>query len=281
MDSRFDNKPPQSDGPPHGPSAPGTAGAHAQKLAVGVPLSRIIPRQLVDSPEVVMRSAARSIAAERFRRLKTLVEHNENGPNHVIVVTSATPGEGKSLVSLNLALAFASDKKEGTLLIDADLRRPRVEDWITPEPSLGLSEILSGQADPDHAILDLKENALHVLPAGHPPGDPVDLLASQYFGALLASFRKRFERIIIDTPPILPFTDADLIGRHSDGILLVTRYGITPKSLYQRAVAAVTSTRILGTVLNDLVQNLADSSHYYDGYYSRYYDQQKSRRTGK
>ncbi len=256
--------------PPRGDSPAPTA-APEGKLAAGVPLSRIVPRQLLEGPEVVMSGPARSVAAEKFRRLKTLLENDEAGSPQVIVVTSATPREGKSLVALNLALAFASDQKGETLLVDADLRRPTVDHWLIPAPSLGLSEVLTGKVDLEHAVIRLKDVSLCVLPGGHPPQDPVDLLSSEYFRTLAAALRGQYRRVIVDTPPIVPFTDADVVGRLADGLVLVVRSGQTPKPLYQQAVSMVTSTRILGVVLNDVSFNLADRDRYYGRYYGHYY----------
>ncbi len=176
-----------------------------------------------------MRGTARSVAAEKFRRLKTLLGNDEAGAARVIVVTSATPREGKSVVALNLALAFASDRKTETLLVDADLRRPTVERWLVPPPSLGFADLLAGKVDPEHAVIRLKDLSLEVLPAGRPPDDPVDLLSSDTCRTLIALFRERYHRVIIDTPPVVPFTDADVIGRCADGVLLVVRSGQTPK----------------------------------------------------
>ncbi len=245
--------------------------ASATKLSEGVPLSRIIPRQLVGGPEIIMRGVARSMAAEKIRRLKTLIENDENGSPRVIVVTSATPQEGKSVIALNLALAFASDRKTPTLLVDADLRRPSVEKWIVPPPSLGFAELLADRTDLEQAILRLKDTALEILPAGQPPQYPVDLLGSDRCRTLVAALRERYQRVIIDTPPIVPFTDADVVGRNADGTLLVVRARQTPKPLFVQAVSMVTSSRILGAVLNDVIVNLADRDRHYGRYYGDYY----------
>ena len=158
------------------------------------------------------------------------------------------------------------------LLLDADLRRPTVERWLSPEPQLGLSELLTGQTELDHVLLTLENTPLRVLPAGAPPSDPVDLLSSDYAGVLVGALRQRFSRVIIDTPPIVPFTDADAIGMRADGLLLVARAGSTRRAMLSQAAASVTSTRILGTVLNDVTFNLADRDHYYAAQkYHEYY----------
>jgi capsular exopolysaccharide synthesis family protein len=245
------------------------------KIAEGVPLAMIIKREIHVGPELVMLADPKSMSAERFRRLKTTLVHRYGDEAQVIVVTSGIPGEGKSTVSLNLALAFAADSGTRTLLIDADLRRPTIGAKLVPEPHLGLSEVLTRQADLVHAIVHLNNTPLHVLPAGAKPGDPHQVLGSLDAKNLLVSLRERYDRIIVDTPPIIPFTDADTIGAASDGILLVVQAGTTPKAALAQEVAAVTSTRILGVVLNAARSSLADGKSHYDGYYRRYYDKHR------
>ncbi len=246
-------------------------------LAGGVPLGQIVPRRLVDGPEIVVKAGSHSVAAEKFRRLKTLLSEEDGGSVHVIVVTSAAPAEGKSLVALNLALAFAADRKGSTLLLDADLRRPAVERWLQPAPNFGFTELLSRQIPLEHSFVQLQDSHLWVLPAGHPASDPVELLASQQCGDAVKTLRERFDRIVIDTPPILPFTDANVIGKWSDGAILVARCGKTPTALYAQALDMITTTRILGTVLNDATYNLADREHYYDHYYHKYYHRESKK----
>jgi len=243
---------------------------------IGVPLAKLIKRKLTKAPDLVMLSQARSISAEKFRRLKTLLMNDpEDGPQ-VMVVSSAAPAEGKTLVSTNLALAFAADRAGDVLLLDADLRRPSVERWLDPPPKLGLSEILRGKIDVDHAILELENSPLRILPAGEPPRDPVELLSSDNARRVLSQLRKRYQRIIIDTPPIVPFTDADVMGGLSDGVLLVARCGSTSRSTMLQAIASVTSTRLLGLVLNDTTFSLADRDNYYvDRHYYKYYDKDR------
>ncbi len=242
------------------------------KLTAGVPLAKLIKRRLSDDPELMMLNQARSVGAEKFRRLKTILLNEADPVPQVIVVTSAAPSEGKSVVSINLALSFAADRQGDVLLLDADLRRPTVERWLNPAPKLGLSELLSGQTELDHVILELENSPLKILPAGTPPQDPVELLSADYTGVLLSALRERYQRIIIDTPPIVPFTDADAVGSFSDGVLVVARSGATRRAMLMQALASVTSTRILGTVLNDVTYSLADRENYYStkNYYEYY-----------
>jgi capsular exopolysaccharide synthesis family protein len=251
---------------------PGSRGPR-EKLTAGVPLAKLIKRKLAAAPELVMTNSSRSAAAERFRRLKTVLL-NDPEPPQIIVVTSPGPSEGKSLVSINLALTIAAADADGeTLLIDADMRRPTLDQWLEPAPKLGLSEYLNGQTELDHVVLELETTSLKILPAGSVPPDPVELLSSAAAEKLIQELRRRCRRVVIDTPPIVPFTDADVLGAMSDGILLVARSGQTRRGLLERAVASVTSTRILGAVLNDTTFSLADHDHrYYETAYYKYYD---------
>lgn len=248
-----------------------------QKIAAGIPLGKLFPRELLITPEIAMVHAPRSPAAERFRRLKTLLVHDATEEPNVIVVTSALPGEGKSLVSLNLALAFAADLPDQVLLIDADMRRPGVNRWLKPPPMIGLKETLAGEAELEHGLLEIRAQHLMLLPAGQPARDPVQLLSGTYARTLIEALRGRFKKIIIDTPPVVPFTDADIAASYSDGVVLVTRSKMTPKPLLDQAIHSVTSSRILGIVLNDATHGLADHYRNYDGYYQKYYHEEGER----
>jgi non-specific protein-tyrosine kinase len=243
------------------------------KIVEGVPMARLIPRAFIkNAPEIVMLGDSRLPAAECFRRLRSLIQHDPNGSPQVLLVTSALPGEGKSTIAMNLALTFAVDEGANVLIIDADTRRPTVGHWFEPAPSLGLREVVEDNVGLDHAILDVKNTRLKVLPAGEPASDPVRLLSSVETGKLFATLRTRFTRIIVDTPPIVPFTDADAIGAQCDGAIVVARSGLTPQPALQQALSSVTTTRLLGIVLNDVRFSLADRHRHYESYYRRYYD---------
>ncbi|MDH3628282.1 MAG: CpsD/CapB family tyrosine-protein kinase [Acidobacteriota bacterium] len=234
---------------------------------------KLIKRKLAVDEEIVMLSQPRSLASERFRRLKTMLVNDPEESPQVIVVTSGAANEGKSLVSINLALAFAADTEGETLLIDADLRRPTVDRRLSPEPKLGLHELLTGRTVTEHTLIELQNTPLRILPAGGRTSDPVELLASEMAKKLITSLRERFTRIIIDTPPIVPFTDADVVGSYADGILVVARAGRTRRAMLQQAIQSATSTRVIGAVLNDATYSLADREGYYhDREYYRYYD---------
>ena len=248
-----------------------------EPVAVGVPLPKMIKRRLKPCPELTVLHEARSVAAERFRQLRTVIARQSTGAQQVIVVTSGIPGDGKSTVAVNLALACASERDKPTLLLDADLRRSSINDMIEPAPQLGLGDIIDGNVDEDHVILALENSPLSVLPAGESVPNPAESLSSERFKGLITRLRDKYDQIIIDTPPIVPFTDADLVGGMSDGVLFVVRAGVTPVAVYKKGIAAVRSSKLLGTVFNGAVRNLAEWNQYYDRYYTKYYDKERER----
>jgi capsular exopolysaccharide synthesis family protein len=246
-----------------------------EPVTLGVPLVKLIKRRLVPSPEIVLLSDPRSLASEKFRRLRTVLANQLETPQ-VIMVSSACPGEGKTTVALNLALAFAWDRSEKTLLIDADLRRPSIGTKLHPEPQLGFAEVLRGEAELDHVILQLENTGLDILPDVTRSPEPMELLCSNRARDLIPELKKQYQRIIIDTPPLLAFTDADIIGRFTDGAIFVVRSGATSVSECQQASQSLTSTKILGIVLNDATYSLADRERYAYAY-AKYYDDKQKR----
>lgn len=266
MDSktfRFTGKKPASGGR--------DVGGMRDDYVAGVPLARVIPRMLDERVDAVMLTQPKSIAAERFRRLASMLSTRSDGPQ-VLVVTSAIPNEGKTTLAMNLAMAWAVDPDHETLIVDADLRRPTVHTWLKQPPGLGLADVLQGTVGLEHAIHDLKNSPLKVLPAGGACTDPIELLASEDMRQVLAQLREHYRHIVIDTPPIVPFTDADAIAKCADGVLLAARAGVTPRAAYQQAVALVQSAPILGVVLNEAGANFADGAAVEVGYYNEYYD---------
>jgi capsular exopolysaccharide synthesis family protein len=218
------------------------------KLLAGIPLTKLVKRNLVRNSGTVM--SADSAAAVSLRRLKRSLLDRAGGPPQAIVVASPGSGEGRSFVALNLALAFAAEKGRNVLLVDADFRKPSIGNRVRPAPTLGLSEVLEAGIELDHALLDLVNSPLKILPAGAPPREPAELLTSDRARAIFRRLRDRFQTIIIDTPPILPFVDADLVGALSDGFLLLARAEMTENPMFLQAMSQLTSKPILGRVLN-------------------------------
>jgi capsular exopolysaccharide synthesis family protein len=253
---------------------PVAQGDKRKPLVQGVPLGQIIPRKLEQDPHLIIVHRPGSPIAERYRRLRLRIDQEgEKGPGRqVIVVTSAVPAEGKTTNAMNLALAMAEDRDRRTLLIDADLRRPAVTRYITPAPTLGLSEVLTGEVPLEHAIIEALPTRLSILPAGAPSMNPLELLQSEYLAGVFAELRQRYDRIIVDTPPTVPFTDAAILNSVADGAILVVRARMTSRSLVNRACASLSTGTLLGVVLNDVHYTPVDRYYYqYDDYNPRRY----------
>jgi receptor protein-tyrosine kinase/non-specific protein-tyrosine kinase len=243
-------------------------------LVAGVPMGAIIPRKFEPDPHLIMVNRPGSPIAERYRRLRLTLDQPGPGgaTRQVIVVTSAVPEEGKTTTAINLALALAEDRDRRTLLVDADLRRPSVTRYLSPQPILGLSEVLTGQAPLDHAIIEVKSARLSILPAGAPSVSPLELLQSDYLASVFAELRRRFDRIIVDTPPTVPFTDAAVLNSIADGAILIVRARKTTRPLIERARASLAHGTLLGAVLNDVEFTPVDRYYYqYDDYNPRRY----------
>jgi len=230
-----------------------------------VPRVSGLPRTFVDDPYLVVRNCPESVVAERYRRLRLRLDQKSAvNPfqSMVTVITSAIPGEGKTTTATNLALAYAEDRKHRTLLIGADLRRPSVSRYIVPRPTVGLSEVLTGEVSLDHALIEVRDSKLWVLPSGAPRERSVELLQSRNLGTVMTELRSRFDRIVIDAPPTVPFADAAVLATHADGSLLVVRAGTSTMPLILRARESLSGTNILGVVLNDVVFTVVDRYYY-------------------
>jgi len=169
-----------------------------------------------------------------------------------VVFTSANAAEGKSTTCINMAITFAQTGSK-TLVIDADMRKPRVHRCFRIQSSPGLSDILGGFSDVD-CLYDTAFENLYVMPAGTIPPNPAELLSSKAMAALLDKLSEQFEYIFIDTPPVDVVTDAAALSRFINGVVLITRYNISTKESTKTAVTALeqAGAEILGFVINDV-----------------------------
>lgn len=210
-------------------------------------------------------------AGEAFRNIRTAISLSraEQQPR-IIVVSSSGPAEGKSFIAANLALSFAVTN-EKTLLIDADMRKPRQHKIWNVTKSYGLSSILSGSAGPDKCIQKDVSQFLDVIAAGPIPPNPAELIQSSTMGKYLEYLSKIYSRIIIDSPPILPVADPLILGHITDGVLLVVSAGKTNTYALNQAIERMSTARvnILGAVLN--LSDSKKSDYYYKGYQYKYY----------
>jgi protein-tyrosine kinase len=209
--------------------------------------------------------APQSLAAEQFRSLRTRIKHAEQGRAvRAIVVTSPAKGDGKSLTAANLALTMAQEFQQRVLLVDGDLRRPTVHRLFGVNEGPGLADVLMGAADLNQALVAIADHHLTVLPAGAPPNHPAELLGSATMRRTLDTLRTRFDRILIDMPPVGPLADLQIVEPMADGLLMIVRAGVTPKPAIERALAGLDMSKVLGLVLNE--SGGTQSAHDYEGY---------------
>lgn len=214
-----------------------------------------------------------SPSAEAYRQLRTNLAFSRiDGPQRVIVMTSPTPGDGKSMTALNLAATLAQQGGR-CILIDADMRRGTLNDVFGVPRDPGLSQILANHTTLDKAVRSIQladvEATLDFVSGGVRPPNPAELLSSPRLGALIEQCRQRYDTVIIDAPPLNLVTDASLIGSVTDGLLVVVRAGVTRSEALDFALDQLEAVRapVLGVVLNDV--NIRAESYY--GAYAAYY----------
>lgn len=257
--------------------------SYGRRKAIG-PAEPAVESPLQPRIELVTFQHKPSMISEAFRVVLTsILFSGENGNRpRVMVLTSAGAGEGKSTVASNLAIALAEIRKR-VLLIDADLRKPRIHTIFELNNECGLVDILQDETAGEDRVSELIQQTsipgLSVLPSGPSTSAAANLLFAGNMPELLARFRKDFDMILIDTPPMLQMPDARVIGRMADGVLLVTRAGHTTRdaAIAARQRFSEDQTRILGTILNDW--NPENSPNGYYGYYkgSYYYNNSYAR----
>lgn len=239
---------------------------------VGAPVLGVIDLDpdAVKSPLVLAGTPA-SGRSESFRQLRTNLQFIDAAKTaEVLMVTSAVAGEGKSLTAVNLGISFTGLGQK-VLLVDADLRRPALGRYLGVENEVGLSGVLAGSVKLEDAVQPWGTDGLHVLPSGQQPPNPAELLGSKAMSDLVSKVRTDYDKVIIDTPPLLPVTDAALASAAADGVVVVVRWGKTHRSQVSGAVESLrqVDARILGSVLNQRRLSRRERQHYAaEGYYS-------------
>jgi len=216
-----------------------------------------------------------SIGIEAFRNLRTSLIWSDGGESlKSLVVTSAAPGEGKTLTAANLAVTLAYDGLR-VLLVDCDIRRPRVHGLFRLPRSPGLMELLTTSRSPSgetlapvEVIRNTSITGLSVLTCGALPSNAANLLSSTRMRILLQELQAQYDIIVLDTPPVLATADAGIVASLTDGVLLVVRAGTTDRNAAQRAhqQLANVGARVIGTVLNDPGGEVAKEGDYYYPY---------------
>jgi len=204
-----------------------------------------------------------SYVAEQYRSLRGRIDAlASQRPLKTLAVTSANSGEGKSTCSVNLASVTAMSVGRSVLLIDCDLRRPKIHWTLGLQPQVGLAEVLMNQASVDDAIQKLDGVNLDVLPVRSVPSNPSELLGSAEMRKLTEEVAGRYDRVILDTPACLGLPDAKSISEMCDGLVMVVRAGVTPQEDVKAALDILDRSRVVGLVLNG-----SEASQEQYGYY--------------
>lgn len=215
---------------------------------------------------LILQSSPHSQRAEALRRLRTNLQFLDvSGGPQMFVVTSALPVEGKSTTTINLAIALA-DAGSRVALVDADLRRPSVSRYIGIEGAAGLTTVLIGRATLEDVIQPWGNGKLHVLPSGQVPPNPSELLGSKAMAQLLTQLAATYDVVLIDTPPLLPVTDAAILARLTSGALMVVSANKLHRNQLRESIGSLDAVgaRILGIVLNRVERKQSDAYTYYD-----------------
>lgn len=226
-----------------------------------VPTFELQPRE---HDRLVAASDESGMPAEKLRMLITRLRHiQRRRPFRKILITSVVRGEGKSMVTANLAIALARQNQK-TLVIDGDLRRPSLSELFRIPEGPGLSEWWVKQESIAGFLRRMEGAPLWFLPAGAVPEQPAEMLQSEGMSRLLDSLAQRFEWVIIDSPPVGPIADAGSWITLADVMLLVVRSGFTPKKLLQHGLDLLDRNKIIGIVMNGAAPQ---EQKYYRGYY--------------
>jgi protein-tyrosine kinase len=206
--------------------------------------------------------------AEQFRTLRSrLYRIRETKALNTLLVSSSTPAEGKTFVSANLAQALVRQHGCRVLLIDADMRAPRLHQVLGVPPGPGLAEYLQGGRSELEVMQKGQDDELYFIQAGSHVTHPAELISNGGLKQLLARVSGLFDWIIMDSPPILPVSDAVVLATMCDGVLFVVRAGATPAAVSQKACQQLQDANIVGVVLNSAEDAVGSSSYYqYSGY---------------
>lgn len=234
--------------------------------AIELPVLGVVSKsRLLSQRSIAMIQQRLSRTTEEFLRIRsTLAYADVVSSVKVLLVTACRPGEGKSTISANLAMALAGNN-DRVLLIDADLRRPRAHEYAGIDGSVGLTNVLLDEIDVSVAVHRLQGTVLDLLPAGKIPPNPAELLTSEKFEKLVREMAQEYAYVVIDSPPILSVADATLLSPIVDGVILTVDATRTRRAALSKSVKMLENSgaRMLGTVLNR-----ARPGRRQDGYYA-------------
>lgn len=222
--------------------------------------------------ELITHGHPKSMLSEAYRNIRTsiLLSFSERPPKR-IAITSPNPSEGKTTTVVNTAIAL-SQTGASVIIIDTDLRKPRIHKIFTEENGVGLSNFLSGNAGLEAIIKKTEIPNLFYIPSGPIPPNPSELISSNLFKSMLQSLDERFDHLVLDSPPVLGFADSIILSTFVDGMILVTTGGKTPRETLQRAKGMLlqVNAKILGVVINRVNIERSEYGYYYYRYHYYY-----------
>jgi receptor protein-tyrosine kinase len=231
----------------------------------------VIPYSPAKEALLVSPMNPREAPAEEFRTIRTRLNHMQTlQPLHTLVVTSASPAEGKSFTAMNLAVTQSQLADKRVLLADFDFRRTTVDKNFQLSSSPGITNYLMGEASLDEVIKKVDSSNLYVMPAGQSVPNPLELLNLKECRALINGLRSHFDWVIIDSPPLLFAADGNLLATMCDGTILVVRIGTTTFDSVTRALQSLCENNVLGVVVNGARRGELYSkyTYYHDYYYA-------------
>lgn len=205
--------------------------------------------------QLITFTSPRSHVSEQYRTLRTNIKFSSPDSDYrSIVITSASPGEGKSTTSANLAVVFAQEGRR-VLIVDGDMRKPTMHHTFNVSNTRGLSSVLTRQSLLKTAIKPTKVENLDILACGPIPPNPAELLGSKSMDAVFAELKEMYDLIIVDAPPILSVTDGQILANKCEGTILVINSGETEKEKAIKAKELITQSksRLIGAILNNYV----------------------------
>lgn len=220
---------------------------------------QFIAKKTVDSnidPRIVSFYDQHSPVTEQYRTLRTNIQAlNTFKPIKAIAITSSVHAEGKTITAINLSISMARDlDKKKVLLVDADLRRPKMSKYLGISSEIGLSDLISNGTCIDDALLDIGIDNLTVLPAGKTSRNSAEMLGSLKTKNLISQLKAKYDYIIFDAPPVVPVTDAVLLGAQTDGVIMVVKAGKTQKGVVKHSESLLkqANAKLLGYILTNV-----------------------------
>jgi protein-tyrosine kinase len=245
--------------------------AELEELDTVIRNARSIPYNPLPEALLVNPVKPREAPAEEFRTLRTRLNHLQSlQPLHTLVVTSASPAEGKSFTATNLAVTQSQLADKRVLLADFDFRRPNVDKIFQIDCSPGITDYLQGKARVSDILRRVADTQLYLLTAGESVLNPLELLNLKECKALIQALRDHFDWVILDSPPLLFAADGNLLATMCDGTILVVRIGSTTFDSVTRALQSLCENNVLGTVVNGARRGELYSkyTYYHDYYYA-------------